>query len=121
MNLGYPHHTDERKKPKKVYFNTSDGVADGSVNDLESIRDIKTSDTFTLSLSEDGKVYSWGTGTNGHLGHNNTETLIRPKAIKFDFKDENKKIKALQTKHKNMEGLEDLLSFHRFVKSSNKL
>jgi len=38
--------------------------------------------------------------------------------VKFDFKDENKKIRQLQQKNKSMEGIEDLISFHRFVKGS---
>jgi len=46
-----------------------------------------------LALSEDGKVYSWGLGFNGHLGHNSLSTVVMPKLIKIDFKDENKKIK----------------------------
>ena len=62
---------------------------------FESIKDIKVSDSFSLCLSEDGNVYSWGKGLNGHLGHNNSETQINPKKIKFDFKEENKKIKQI--------------------------
>lgn len=87
---------------------------------MESIRDLKIADLFSLALSEDGKVYSWGSGLNGHLGHGDQGTQIKPKAIKFDFKDENKKIKQIKNKHRNMEGVEDLLSFHQFVKSSSK-
>lgn len=45
---------------------------------------------------------------------------MRPKAIKFDFREEDKKIKQLQNKHKSMEGVEELLSFHQFVKSSSR-
>ena len=47
-------------------------------------------------------------------------SFIQDNAIKFDFKDENKKIKQIKNKHKDMEGVEDLLSFHQFVKSSSK-
>lgn len=45
FNLGYAKITEEIKRPKKVIF---------SSEDLESIRDIKTSESFTVALSEDG-------------------------------------------------------------------
>ena len=90
FNLGYPMHTEERKKPNRVVFERQEH---GQSVTLESIRDIKASDTMTLALSESGQVYSWGSGSNGRLGHNNCETQICPKLIKFDFKDENKKIR----------------------------
>jgi alpha-tubulin suppressor-like RCC1 family protein len=38
-------------------------------SDLTSIRDIKIAETYSLALTEDGDVFSWGSGLNGHLGH----------------------------------------------------
>lgn len=96
-NLGYPQLNDEKKRPTKVYFSKCDDdwqEEDNHLNDLESIRDIKTSTSFNLALSEDGQLYSWGSGRNGHLGHGDLDTQIRPKKIRFDFKDENKKINS---------------------------
>lgn len=46
-HLGYLLKGEEQKKPAKVYFSEDE-------NDLESIRDVKVADTFSLALSEDG-------------------------------------------------------------------
>lgn len=60
---------------------------------MESIKDVRIQESFTLALSEAGKVFTWGSGLNGRLGHNNIQIQNCPKEVKFDFKDENKKIK----------------------------
>ena len=81
------------------FFHNEKGIdlEEQKVNDLESIRDIQISDSFTLALSEEGQVYSWGLGTNGHLGHSqDSSTKITPQIIKFDFKEEDKKIKQIK-------------------------
>ena len=41
----------------------------------------KGSDGHTLALSRDGKVYSWGDGDYGKLGHGNTLMQKVPKII----------------------------------------
>jgi alpha-tubulin suppressor-like RCC1 family protein len=75
--LGIPTMSEERKCAKRIDFGQS-----------TSIRDIITSKTFTLALSEDGSVFSWGRGHMGHLGHGNEQSLTTPQQIKFDFRDE---------------------------------
>jgi len=36
---------------------------------------------FTACLTEDGKLYTWGCGDHGALGHNDTKDQTRPKAV----------------------------------------
>lgn len=36
---------------------------------------------FFFSLSDEGAVYSWGSGKNGRLGHGNGKDIVRPKKI----------------------------------------
>lgn len=38
----------------------------------------------TIALSEDGNVYTWGSGENGTLGHGETKDQLKPRAIQ-DF------------------------------------
>ena len=58
-----------------------------------SVRDIVCSDEFTLAMTETGDVYSWGLGNLGRLGNSSENSEMSPNMIKFDFKDEVKKIK----------------------------
>ena len=37
----------------------------------------------TLCLSQEGRVYSWGYGEEGQLGHDDTEDCLSPKEITF--------------------------------------
>ncbi|XP_066930429.1 probable E3 ubiquitin-protein ligase HERC1 [Clytia hemisphaerica] len=46
----------------------------------------KGSDGHTLALSKDGKVYSWGDGDYGKLGHGNTMMQKIPKIIQGPFR-----------------------------------
>jgi hypothetical protein len=64
FQLGYPTLADDKKTPKRIMFAQSE-----SKFDQVSIRDITSASTYTLALSEDGTVYSWGRGHNGHLGN----------------------------------------------------
>lgn len=50
------------------------------------IRDISCGSHHTLVLTEDNKVYSWGKGSEGQLGHGNNEAQYFPKLIEY-FKD----------------------------------
>ena len=73
-NLGYPQLNNEKKRPTKIYFNHNnnrniESSAKLDKSDLTSIRDIKIAETYSLALTEDGDVFSWGSGLNGHLGH----------------------------------------------------
>lgn len=85
-----------------------------------SIKDVKVSNTFSLALSEDGRIFSWGSGLNGHLGQSDEISKIQPEEIKISFKDEEKKIKKLKRKHRDMDEVEELLTLHNFVKSASK-
>jgi alpha-tubulin suppressor-like RCC1 family protein len=33
----------------------------------------------SAAITEDGRLYTWGLGDNGALGHNNSDTLTTPK------------------------------------------
>ena len=85
-----------------------------------SIKDIKVSNSFTLALSEEGRVYSWGNGMNGHLGGGDERSRISPSEVLVDLKDEVKKIRKLKKKHRDMEEVEELMTLHSFVKSATK-
>ena len=60
--------------------------------------DLKSSDSYSLALSETGDVYSWGRGHLGHLGTGDEQSRVEPYKIVFDFKDEKKKIKKVKRK-----------------------
>lgn len=109
FNLGYIQINDLKYRPKMVNF-----------GDDVSIKDVVLADTFSLALSEEGQVFSWGQGHNGHLGHSSSEAVVEPKLVKFDFKDEDKKIKRLREKNQGVEGMEELIQFHQFMSKSNK-
>ena len=127
-NLGYPQLSDERVLPKKVLFPASkyqlQGKSNSNVenkyNDEESIKDVRMAEGHCLALSEEGEVYSWGHALNGRLGLGDVITQIEPKKMKIDLKDENKKINEVKNKHKQFNGIEELIHFHRFVSTSSK-
>jgi len=86
----------------------------------ESIKDIKVANSFSLALSEEGRLYSWGVGMNGHLGSGDTSTRIIPNEVAIDFKEEVKKLKGLKKKHRSMEEVEELLTLRSFVNHASK-
>jgi len=76
--------------------------------------------SYTLALSEDGRVFTWGNGMNGHLGAGDENSRISPSEVLLDLKDEIKKISKLKKKHRDMEEIEELMTLHSFVKSASK-
>ena len=72
-------------------------------------------------MSEDGRLYSWGLGLNGHLGLGDEMSRISPEQIDIDLKEEEKRIKNLKKKHKNSDEIEELLIMQNFVKSASKV
>ena len=87
FQLGYPHLREEQNRPKKINFSLERAF------DNVSIKDIVSADSFSLALSEDGKVYSWGRGSMGRLGHGDEKSLQTPHEINFDFRKDEKMIK----------------------------
>ncbi len=57
---------------------------------------------------------------NGHLGSGDTTSRISPVEINIDLKEEDKKIRKLKRKHRDMEEVEELMTLHSFVKSASK-
>ena len=51
--------------------------------DSVSIKDIVCSKNYSLALSEDGEVYSWGRGSLGQLGSGSDVSRVYPEKIKF--------------------------------------
>jgi len=78
------------------------------------------SDNFSLALTEDNKVFSWGFGQNGRLGHSDSLTCIDPKEVRIDLREEDKRIRQMKRRLKELDGVEDMLQFHRFIKNSTK-
>jgi alpha-tubulin suppressor-like RCC1 family protein len=66
--LGYPTLTEEKKSLKRIIFGTSTAEVDSKFDSV-SVKDIVSANTFTLALTEDGNVFSWGRGHYGHLGN----------------------------------------------------
>jgi alpha-tubulin suppressor-like RCC1 family protein len=102
---------NERRHPKKIVF-------PGDIA-YTSIKDVRVSGSFTLALSEEGTLYSWGLGLNGRLGLGDEGTRLQPERVPFDFRDEEKRLKKLKKQHKSLEEIEELITLHSFVKSSS--
>ena len=78
--LGYTHLTDEKKVPKRIPIDSN-------------IKLIELADTFTVALSKEGRIYSWGQPYQGHLGRADELATIEPKQVKVDFDYDKKKLK----------------------------
>ncbi|XP_069694063.1 probable E3 ubiquitin-protein ligase HERC1 isoform X1 [Periplaneta americana] len=63
--------SNNQPQPKRV-------VIDGTVKKVSSS---KGSDGHTLALTDDGKVFSWGDGDYGKLGHGNCTTQKQPRLV----------------------------------------
>jgi alpha-tubulin suppressor-like RCC1 family protein len=82
--LGYPTLKEEQAGPRQIIFKTEEGEP---IHDI-SIRDVHCADSYTLALSEQGEVFTWGRGTMGHLGNSSESSEVLPFRVKFNFKDE---------------------------------
>ena len=123
--------TEEKSKPKRINFdfqskgsNANEGKLTSVVFDAASIRDIVCSQTFSLALSEDGEVYSWGRGSQGHLGSGSDVSRVYPEKVKFkQFKDEQKKINKAKSEvsvaDAQLDQVEDLLFRKKFLKHAS--
>jgi alpha-tubulin suppressor-like RCC1 family protein len=90
--------------------------------DLNSVADVKSSDSFSLALAEDGlNVYSWGRGIMGHLGNGSEITRVTPQKVNFNFTDEQKKINKVKKNGGSSESeVRDLLFFKNFLNNASK-
>jgi len=63
---------------------STDSVAiDRSVSGHMSITSVAVGEDFTLALADTGKVYSWGSGRRGQLGHGDFQSISFPRCIQF--------------------------------------
>lgn len=86
-----------------------------------SVKDIKVANDYSICLSEEGEIYTWGVNLYGHLGSGEESTTkIIPTKININFKSEEKKLQKLKKSHRNMEEVEELLTLHSFVKNASK-
>jgi alpha-tubulin suppressor-like RCC1 family protein len=53
------------------------------VFDSVSIRDLVCSKNYSLALSDEGEVFSWGRGALGQLGSGSDQSRVYPEKIKF--------------------------------------
>jgi hypothetical protein len=58
-----------------------------------------------MALTEDGALYSWGLGLNGHLGQGDENSNIIPELVSFYFTDEEKNLKKIKKKHRDIKAL----------------
>jgi alpha-tubulin suppressor-like RCC1 family protein len=86
--LGFVSIKDEVTEPREINFAAENGVQGEEV----SVRDVMCTDSYTLALSEQGQVYTWGMGTMGRLGNGSEQTEPTPHLINFDFTQELSKI-----------------------------
>ena len=93
FQLGYATLKEEQSEPIQIVFYDDYGEV---VHDI-SIRDVHCADSYTIALSEQGEVFTWGRGIMGHLGNASETSQVVPSRIKFNFKDEQKKIKNSQS------------------------
>jgi alpha-tubulin suppressor-like RCC1 family protein len=87
--LGYPTLKEEQTEPRLIAFLTPQEQPIHGI----SIRDVHCTDSYSVALSEQGDVFTWGCGSMGRLGNRSEDTQIYPYQVCFDFKDEQKKIK----------------------------
>ena len=98
FQLGYPLVKEEQTEPKQVQFyaNYDQG---GELIPGVSIKDAKCTDSYTVALTEQGELFTWGRGTNGHLGNSSEKSEIVPFAVRFNFKEEERKIRQSRNSH----------------------
>ena len=48
--------------------------------------DIDTGDNFSAAVDHNGRLFTWGYGNDGQLGHGNRNDLASPMLLKFDEK-----------------------------------
>lgn len=115
FQLGFMTLAEDKKCPKRIFFDAeaAENSSHSQANrfDTVSIRDIACTNTFALALSEDGKVYSWGRGVFGRLGNGDEQSQTLPTEVKFDFRDEHKKINRVKKDvvGESLEDVEELL------------
>jgi alpha-tubulin suppressor-like RCC1 family protein len=97
FQLGYPLMKEEQREPKQVLFYSN--YDQGELITSISIKDVKCTDSYTVALTEQGELYTWGRGTNGHLGNSSEKSEIVPFAVRFDFREEERKIKQSRNSH----------------------
>jgi alpha-tubulin suppressor-like RCC1 family protein len=87
--LGFVSIKDEVTEPREIKF--CDGNASNQEEEV-SVKDVMCTDSYTLALTEQGQVYTWGMGTQGHLGNGSEQTEAIPHLVEFDFEQELSKI-----------------------------
>ena len=53
---------------------------------IGKVVDINCGDEHSALLTEDGKVYTWGYGNDGQLGHKDKTNLNSPKLLQIEHK-----------------------------------
>ena len=61
---------------------------------LPSISDVKCGNNHTVAMAEDGKVFTWGFGGYGRLGHNRPQDELDPKEVSQFSQGQRKKAGA---------------------------
>ena len=114
FQLGFPTLAEDKRCPKRILFASTpedEDAPQANRFDNVSIRDIACTNTFALALSEDGKVYSWGRGVFGRLGNGSEQSQTIPTEVRFDFRDEHKKISRVRKNAvgETIENVEELM------------
>lgn len=86
--LGHGSHNKEMKpRPLETLMlqpQLLDQVAiDRSITGKMSIKQVAVGEDHTLALADTGKVFSWGSGKKGQLGHGNFKNSSYPRCIQF--------------------------------------
>lgn len=122
-------HAIGHEAPKRMQFLETDSP---QFFDPTSISHVEANSEYAVALSEEGAVYSWGTGERGRLGIGSTDSLIYPAKISFgnpnqkenkgktkkkdtEFELEYEKINDAKKKIQKLGNKDDLLGMHNFI------
>lgn len=104
--------------------------------DPTSISHVEVNNDYTVALTEDGKVYSWGSGDKGRLGNGDIDFRNSPSQVVFahykqlenkskskkltEFDLEYEKINDAKKKIQKFGSEDDLLEMHKFLQGFMK-
>jgi alpha-tubulin suppressor-like RCC1 family protein len=54
------------------------------IDDMKNVVDISCGDYYSVAVNKEGKVFTWGYGNDGQLGHHNNLDVRTPKELQFN-------------------------------------
>ena len=98
-------HSFGHEVPKRVHFDNDS--ESGKIFDHTSITHVEVTLEFTIALTEEGELYSWGWGDKGKLGLGDLDAREKPEKIRFvHYKKLEKESKEKESKEKKIKEFE---------------